>query len=78
MKTNKIKEFAKEHKMDILRGAGACVGCVVIYSVGYAVGYRDNARAVSKGIATMWRANPELQNSMWDALNEIENQRSRP
>lgn len=73
MKTNKIKELVKEHKMDILRGAGACVGCVIIYSVGYAVGYRDNARAVSKGIDKMWEANPELKNLMWDALNKIKN-----
>ena len=73
MKTNKIKELVKEHKMDILHGAGACVGCVVIYSVGYAVGYRDNAHAVSKGIDKMWEANPELKNLMWDALNKIKN-----
>lgn len=74
----KLKEFAKEHKMNILRGVGACVGGVVIYGIGYTVGCRDTSRAISKGIATMWRANPELQNSMWDALNKIENQRSRP
>lgn len=77
MKKNKIKELVKEHKMDILRGVGACAGtfgvCSVIYGVGYAVGYRDSARAISKGIDKMWEANPELKNLMWDALGKIKN-----
>lgn len=73
MKKNKIKEFAKEHKMDILRGAGACVGCVVIYSVGYAVGNRDCLRAFANGIDIMWKVNPELKNLMVDTLEKIEN-----
>lgn len=73
MKKNKIKELVKEHKMDILRGAGACAGTLVIYSVGYAVGYRDSARAISKGIDKMWEANPELKNLMWEALGKVKN-----
>lgn len=73
MKKNKIKEFAKEHKMEILRGAGVCAGTLVIYSVGYVVGHRDSARAISKGIAKLWEANPELMNLMWEALEKAEN-----
>lgn len=72
MKKIKIKELVKEHKMNILRGAGACAGILVIYSVGYAVGYRDNARAVSNGIDKLWEANPELKTMMWDALIKAE------
>ena len=72
MKKNKIKEFVKEHKTEILRGAVAGVGSIVIYSVGYAVGHRDSARAISKGIDKMWEANPELKTLMWDALVELE------
>lgn len=73
MKKNKIKEFVKEHKMDILRGAGACVGGVVIYSVGYAVGYRDCMSAFAKGVNILWKVNPELKNLMVDTLDKIEN-----
>ncbi len=73
MKKNKIKELVKEHKMDILRGAGACVGCVVIYSVGYAVGYRDSLRAFANGVDMMWKVNPELKNLMCDTLDKLEN-----
>jgi len=73
MKKNKIKELVKEHKTDILRGVGACAGTLVVYSVGYAVGYRDNARAVSNGLDKLWEANPELKTMMWDALSKIKN-----
>lgn len=75
MKKIKIKEIVKEHKMDIFRGVGVCVGtlgaCSVIYGVGYVTGYRDSARAISKGLDKMWEANPELKTMMWDALSKI-------
>ena len=69
----KLKEFAKEHKKDMLIGAGVCVGCAVIYSVGYAVGYRDSLCKFANGLDIMWKVNPELKILMVNTLDEIEN-----
>lgn len=70
---NKIKEFAKEHKKGILIGTGVCVGTFVVYTVGYAAGYKDATRAISRGIDKMWKANPELKELMWDAVSKMRN-----
>lgn len=74
----KLKEFAKEHKKDMLIGAGVCLSTFVVYSVGYAVGYKDSTRAISRGIDELWKAHPELEDVMWEWLKKIENERSRP
>lgn len=67
----KLKEFAKEHKKDMLIGAGVCLSTFVVYSVGYAVGCKDSTRAISRGIDKLWKVNPELKDLMWDAFSKI-------
>lgn len=69
----KLKEFAKEHKKDMLIGAGVCLSTFVVYSVGYAVGCKDSTRAISRGIDKLWKVNPELKDLMWDAFSKINN-----
>lgn len=69
----KLKEFAKEHKKDMLIGAGVCLSTFVVYSVGYAVGYKDSTHAISRGIDKLWKVNPELKDLMWDAFSKINN-----
>lgn len=63
----KLKEFAKEHKKDMLIGAGVCLSTFVVYSVGY----KDSTRAISRGIDKLWKVNPELKDLMWDACSKI-------
>ena len=67
----KLKEFAKEHKKDMLIGAGVCLSTFVVYNVGYAVGYKDSTRAISRGLDKLWKVNPELKDLMWDAFSKI-------
>ena len=67
----KLKEFAKEHKKDMLIGAGVCLSTFVVYNVGYAVGYKDSTRAISRGIDKLLKVNPELKDLMWDAFSKI-------
>lgn len=67
----KLKEFAKDHKKDMLIGAGVCLSTFVVYSVGYAVGCKDSTRAISRGIDKLWKVNPELKDLMWDAFSKI-------
>ena len=62
----------------ILIGTSICVGGLVMYRIGYNVGGRDTSRAISNGIAEIWKATPELENAMWKGLEKVENQRSRP
>lgn len=62
----------------ILIGTSICVGGLIMYGIGYDAGHRDTSRAISKGIDELWKANPELEDVMWEWLKKIENQSSRP
>ena len=57
----------------VLIGTGTCVGCLVMYGIGYDAGCRDTSRAISNGIDKLWKANPELKDIMWEGLKKIKN-----